>query len=86
MCPEGAARALRACSAAQIDLVEFPRKRADRDWKGEVPMTAIIQALFRSYSAREIETLKQIAMLCGAGLLVSLLALTYGIDLSPGFF
>jgi hypothetical protein len=49
-------------------------------------MTAIIQALFRSYSAREIETLKQIAMLCGAGLLVSLLALTYGIDLSPGFF
>jgi len=49
-------------------------------------MTAIIRALFRSRSVGEIETLKQIAMLCGAGLLVSLLALTYGIDLSPGFF
>jgi hypothetical protein len=32
------------------------------------------------------ETLKQIALLCGAGLLVSLLMLTYGVDLSPGLF
>jgi hypothetical protein len=24
--------------------------------------------------------------LCGAGLLVSLLLMTYGVDLSPGFF
>jgi hypothetical protein len=86
MCPEGAARALRACSAVQIDVVEFPRETGRSRLEGGVTMTAIIQALFRSYSAREIETLKQIAMLCGAGLLVSLLALTYGIDLSPGFF
>jgi hypothetical protein len=50
-------------------------------------MTAIVQTLFRTfYFAREIDVLKQIAMLCGAGLLVSLLALTYGLDLSPGFF
>jgi hypothetical protein len=50
-------------------------------------MTAIVQTLFRTfYAAKEIDALKQLALLCGAGLLVSLLALTYGIDLSPGFF
>jgi hypothetical protein len=50
-------------------------------------MSAIVQTLYRAfYSASEIEALKQIAMLCGAGLLVSLLAMTYGLDLSPGFF
>jgi hypothetical protein len=37
-------------------------------------------------SASDFEILKQIALLCGAGLLVSLLMLTYGLDLSPGFF
>jgi hypothetical protein len=50
-------------------------------------MTAIAHTLIRTFrSAREIDVLKQIAMLCGAGLLVSLLALTYGLDLSPGLF
>ena len=38
----------------------------------------------------EIETLKVIAIFCGAGLLVSLLCvlffLSYGLDLGPGFF
>jgi hypothetical protein len=52
-----------------------------------VNMTAFVQALYRAfYSASEIEILKELAMFCGAGLLVSLLAMTYGIDLSPGFF
>ena len=32
------------------------------------------------------EILKQIVLLCAAGLLVSLLMLTYGVDLSPGLF
>jgi hypothetical protein len=54
-------------------------------------MTAIIQALSRPFRsakeiAKEIDCLKQIALFCGAGLLVSLLLLTYGVDLSPGFF
>ena len=50
-------------------------------------MTAIAQALSRALvTVSEAETLKQLAMFCGAGLLVSLLMLTYGIDLSPGFF
>ena len=50
-------------------------------------MTAITHTLLRTFhSASEIEAVKQIVMLCGAGLLASLLALTYGIDLSPGFF
>jgi len=50
-------------------------------------MTQIVQTLARSFqSAAEIEIIKQLVLLCGAGLLASLLALTYGIDLSPGFF
>jgi hypothetical protein len=50
-------------------------------------MTAIVQAVSRTvHSVREVHPLKQIGMFCAAGLLVCLLALTYGLDLSPGFF
>jgi hypothetical protein len=50
-------------------------------------MTAIVHTLFRTFhSAKAIDALKQIAIFCGAGLLASLLLLTYGVDLSPGFF
>jgi hypothetical protein len=38
------------------------------------------------FSAVEIEILKTLLMLCGAGLFVSVLLATYGLDLSPGFF
>jgi ribose/xylose/arabinose/galactoside ABC-type transport system permease subunit len=45
------------------------------------------RAAVRAFSSVSVsEILKQIALLCGAGLLVSLLMLTYGIDLSPGLF
>jgi hypothetical protein len=36
--------------------------------------------------ARALSRLKQLALLCGASLLVSPLLMTYGLDLSPGFF
>ena len=50
-------------------------------------MTAIAQVLSRVLvTISEVEVLKQLALFCGAGLLVSLLMLTYGLDLSPGFF
>ena len=50
-------------------------------------MTAIARALSRAFiTVNEVEVLKQLALFCGAGLLVSLLMLTYGIDLSPGLF
>jgi hypothetical protein len=50
-------------------------------------MTAIAQALSRAFVAvNEAETLKQLAMFCGAGLLVSIFLLACGIDLSPGLF
>jgi hypothetical protein len=50
-------------------------------------MTVIVQTMFRTvHSVREVHPLAQLAMLCAAGLFVSLLALTYGLDLSPGFF
>ena len=51
-------------------------------------MTAIAKILARRFPATpaEIETLKQLALFCGAGLFVSLLLMTYGLDLSAGFF
>jgi hypothetical protein len=51
-------------------------------------MAAIARALSRVLlpNSLEMETLKQIALLCAAGLLVSLLLMTYGLDLSPGLF
>ena len=50
-------------------------------------MTAIARALSRVIiTINDNEILKQLAPLCAAGLFVSLLMLTYGLDLSPGFF
>ena len=34
----------------------------------------------------DIETLKTIIMFCGVGLTVSLMLMSYGLDLSAGFF
>jgi hypothetical protein len=49
---------------------------------------AIARALARRFSTTELEaeTIKHLAMFCGAGLLVSLILMSYGLDLSPGFF
>jgi hypothetical protein len=54
-------------------------------------MEAAMAALVRTFSRAsallsDAEPLKIIAIFCGIGLLVSLLFLTYGLDLSPGFF
>jgi hypothetical protein len=50
-------------------------------------MTALVQALSRASATQtETDVLKIVAMFCGAGLFVSLLCATYGLDLSPGFF
>jgi hypothetical protein len=50
-------------------------------------MTAIERVLSRAIvTINGNEILKQIVLLCAAGLFVSLLMLTYGVDLSPGFF
>ena len=50
-------------------------------------MTAIAHRLSRAFvAASEIEVLKELVLFCAAGLFVSLLMLTYGLDLSPGFF
>jgi len=79
-CPEGTAQGLRACSIKGGHLEQ------------EVAMTAMAQALSRVFlsrvfqSADERDTLKKIALFCGVGLLVSLVCMTYGLDLSPGFF
>jgi hypothetical protein len=51
-------------------------------------MAAIARVLARKFPAidLEVEVLKQIALFSGAGLLVSLILMSYGLDLSPGFF
>jgi ribose/xylose/arabinose/galactoside ABC-type transport system permease subunit len=50
-------------------------------------MTAIAKAVSRAFlSASGADVPRQIAMLGGAALFVALLFLTYGLDLSPGFF
>jgi hypothetical protein len=49
-------------------------------------MAAIAHALSRAFQAGESDALKQIALFCGAGLLVAVVCSSYGLDLSPGFF
>lgn len=34
----------------------------------------------------DVETLRPIVIFCGVGLLFTLMLLSYGVDLSPGFF
>jgi hypothetical protein len=55
-------------------------------------MAALVQALSR-FSQMETETgafkadlFKVIALFCGAGLLMSLIGASYGLDMSVGFF
>jgi ribose/xylose/arabinose/galactoside ABC-type transport system permease subunit len=47
-------------------------------------MIAIGRVFSRTINENEI--LKQLSMLCAAGLFVSIVMLIYGVDLSPGFF
>jgi ribose/xylose/arabinose/galactoside ABC-type transport system permease subunit len=51
-------------------------------------MAAIARILARKFptTRTEVEMLKQLALLCCAGLFVSLLMMTYGLDISLGFF
>jgi len=51
-------------------------------------MTAIARLFWRVFplTAFEADTLKQLLLLGCAGLLVSVVLMTCGLDLSPGFF
>ena len=53
----------------------------------EVTLTAIAHAFSRALqSAGEFDSLKVVALFCGIGLLASVICLSYGLDLSVGFF
>ena len=53
----------------------------------EVTVTAIVHALSRAIpSPSEFDVLKIVAIFSAIGLLASLLPLTYGLDMSAGFF
>ena len=48
-------------------------------------MTAVARALPGAFrSADQFDALKQAALFCGVGLLLSLLCVTYGLDLGAG--
>jgi hypothetical protein len=51
-------------------------------------MTAIAKAFVNSIPAisPDVDILNTVAMFCGAGLLVSMIFASYGLDLSAGFF
>ena len=50
-------------------------------------MTKIARALSRaSITINDVEVLKQLVLIAAAGLFVSVLMMTYGLDLSPGCF
>jgi hypothetical protein len=51
-------------------------------------MAAIVRALSRAFPTTSIEadTLRNIAIFCGLGLLVSLCVASYGLDLNAGLF
>ncbi|WFU54298.1 hypothetical protein QA639_32335 [Bradyrhizobium pachyrhizi] len=53
-----------------------------------VAIAAIANAFVRVFPASSLQAnvLKQTALFCGAALLVWLLSVTYGLDLSAGFF
>jgi hypothetical protein len=56
-----------------------------RNWRPQ--MAAIAKVLSRASGTYiDIATLKTLAIFSGAGLLVSLLFASYGLDLSSGFF
>jgi hypothetical protein len=66
-------------------IIPTTRSRVTNNRRSQ--MTALVQAFSRLSSARiETETLRALLMFCGAGLFVSLLLATYGLDMSPGFF
>lgn len=51
-------------------------------------MTALAQSIARAFPAKSIQltVIKQLLLIALAGLCISLLIATYGVDLSPGFF
>jgi hypothetical protein len=50
-------------------------------------MVAFANALSRASGINvDVETIKTLVIFCGAGLAVSLICASYGLDLSPGFF
>src|ERR1700744_6599223 len=69
----------------------WPRPARPNHFKGivflEEAMTTPVQAIFR-ISAIDAQdgTLQIIALCCGAGLLVTIALLTYGLDFRSGFF
>jgi hypothetical protein len=54
----------------------------------EIAMTAIAKAFSNAIPAisPDFDILKTVAVFCGAGLCVSLILISYGLDLSAGFF
>ena len=64
-----------------------PRVELSKAKLGGPEMVAIARVLSRvSGTNVDVETLKTLLMFCGVGLMVCLILVSYGLDLSPGFF
>jgi hypothetical protein len=58
-----------------------------RNVSQEVTVTAIAHAISRAFpSSVEFDSLKLIVLFCGAGLLLSVVSMIYGLDLGVAFF
>ena len=89
----GADRALAAQAQVRLGLCELKLGNKPQaitqleQLRTEFPDKARLLAILEQQMPSLLdEILKQIVLLCAAGLFVSLLMLTYGIDLSPGLF
>jgi hypothetical protein len=78
--------ALAHISSASNQLLSHIGSEGTQIWK--VAMAAIAKALSRVFhsASDQSETLKELAVFCGVGLLVSLLLMVYALDISTGFF
>ena len=82
-------RTVEAAIAALIEPSDYwPRPIIGLKALGDCGMATIMRVLARKFPATpvEAEILWQVGMFCTAGLLVSLVLMSYGLDLSAGFF
>ena len=73
-------------SAREIQITQHPGATQRETLDMNAIANAVAYVAGTKTSDVDIEALKTVCILCGVGLLISFMVLSYGIDLSPGFF
>jgi hypothetical protein len=75
------------CGKILEPIVGVPHQSSEFLQTSRIAMTAIARMISLAFptSSTETEILKVIAMVCGVGLVVSLVVASYGVDLSTPF-